>query len=67
LLEAAKRRRPDLPSEAFAPVGWEALARLIGDFTAVGVSKFVVRPAVSPEHWPRFVDEFVARMQPLQT
>jgi probable F420-dependent oxidoreductase len=67
LLDTARRRRPDLDPAVFAPVGWEALAELVEAFTAVGVSKFVVRPALPPSEWPRFVDEFVERMSPLQT
>ena len=67
LVEAARRRRPDLDPAVFAPVGWDALIELLGAFTAVGVSKFVVRPAVPPSDWPGFVDEFVERLTPLQT
>ena len=67
LLEAARRRRPDLDPSVFAPVGWDALIDVIGEFTAVGVSKFVVRPAVTPEDWPRFIDEFVERLLAVQT
>ena len=66
LLAAARQRRPDLDPAVLAPVGWDALIDLIGDFTAVGVSKFVVRPAVTPDDWPRFVDEFVERLSPVQ-
>ena len=67
LLEAAARRHPGLDPATFAPVGWDALVDLIGAFTAVGVSKFVVRPALPPQDWPRFVDEFVERLHPLHT
>jgi probable F420-dependent oxidoreductase len=67
LLDAARRRRPDLDPAVFAPVGWDALFDLIGEFTAVGVSKFVVRPALPPEDWRGFVDDFVDRLSPLQT
>lgn len=67
LIEAARRRRPDLDPAVFAPVGWDALTELIDAFTAVGVSKFVVRPAVPPPDWAGFVDEFVERLSPLQT
>ena len=66
LVEAARRRRPDIDPAVLAPVGWDALAQLIGQFTEAGVSKFVVRPAVTPQDWPRFIDEFVERMLPLQ-
>ena len=66
LLEAARRRRPDLDPAVFAPVGWDALIDTIGAFTAVGVSKFVVRPALPPMDWSRFVDEFVERLSQVQ-
>jgi probable F420-dependent oxidoreductase len=66
LLEAARRRRPDLDPATFAPVGWDALVELVRSFTDAGVSKFVVRPALPPDEWPRFVDEFVERLHPLQ-
>lgn len=67
LVEAARRRRPDLDPTVLAPVGWDALSTLIGEFTAAGVSKFVVRPALPPEDWPGFVDDFVKMLSPLQT
>lgn len=67
LLEAARRRRPDLDPALFAPVGWDALIDVIGVFTTAGVSKFVVRPAVPPSDWRGFVDAFVERLAPLQT
>jgi probable F420-dependent oxidoreductase len=67
LLEAARRRRPDLDPAVFAPVGWDALTDVVDAFTTAGVSKFVVRPALPPESWAGFVDEFVTRMSPLQT
>jgi probable F420-dependent oxidoreductase len=60
LLDVARRRRPDLDPAVFAPVGWDALTDLIAEFTAAGVSKFVVRPALPPANWPEFVDAFLA-------
>jgi probable F420-dependent oxidoreductase len=66
---AVDRRRPGVDPERLIPVGWAALRDAIGEYVAVGLSKFVVRPAASriePGDLRRFIDEFVMEMLPLQ-
>ncbi|MBX6388186.1 MAG: TIGR03854 family LLM class F420-dependent oxidoreductase [Frankia sp.] len=66
-LAAIRARRPDVDPSVFLPVGWAAARALISDFVAVGVSKFVVYPALPPEGVPAFLDAFATELMPLQT
>jgi len=66
LLTLARARRPERDPRPLVPVGWEAAAQLIRKFVDVGVTKFVVRPALPPSSWPEFVGEFAEHMLPLQ-
>ncbi|SBW17728.1 hypothetical protein FDG2_0352 [Candidatus Protofrankia californiensis] len=67
LAAALRRRRPDADPAALVPVGWDALRRHIKDYIAVGVSKFVVRPATSPPSWADFIDQFATELLPIET
>jgi len=67
LVELIRARRPDLDPADLVPVGWDGLKRSIAEFTAAGVSKFVVRPVTPPNAWPDFVAEFASEVRPLQT
>jgi len=49
------------------PVGLDALRKLIGEFIAVGFSKFVVRPVVPPKSWRAELDALAAAVGDLQT
>jgi len=66
LAEAARSRRPGVDPAALCAGNWGDARRLIGDYVAAGLSKFVIRPA-GWEDIRRFIDEFVAEMMPLQT
>lgn len=66
LFALARARRPERDPTPLVPVGWDAASRLVEDFVAVGVSKFVIRPALPPPSWPEFVEDFADRLQPLQ-
>ncbi len=61
-----KARRPDLSPEDVIAVGAEGLAEKITDFLAVGLSKFVIRPAEPPSSWPDAVAN-VSEVLNLQT
>ncbi len=67
LASTVRRRRPDTDPAALVPVGWDALRRRIEDYVAVGVSKFVVRPATSPPSWTDFIDQFATELLPIET
>lgn len=62
---AMTARRPR--SVELTPVGLPALRKLIEQFIAVGFSKFVVRPIVTPASWRRELDGLAAAVADLQT
>lgn len=61
-----KARRSDLDPEDVIARGAEGLAEKIHSFVEVGLSKFVIRPAQTPESWPDAVAK-VAKVLELQT
>lgn len=67
MVAAIRTRRPDLDPAALVPEGWDGLERLITEFVAAGVSKFVVRPATPPASWESWIEEFAVRAAQLQT
>ena len=67
LLEAARRRRPDVDPERLIASGWAGARAMIGDYVGAGLTKFVIRPSWSPVDPDRFVADFVREMVPLQT
>jgi hypothetical protein len=62
---AATRRGVD-PTRVI-PVGIDGLRRMLEEFSAVGFSKFVVRPMVSPESWPDELASLAEGVLDLQT
>jgi probable F420-dependent oxidoreductase len=70
LAVAVSRRRPGVDPATLVPVGWPALASVLGAYVAAGLSKFVIRPAAVQRDegaLERFIAEFVEHMTPLQT
>lgn len=67
VLRNISERRPDVDPATFVPHGWDGARRLVEQFIAAGVSKFVVRPAVPPASWDGFLSELRAELVPLQT
>jgi alkanesulfonate monooxygenase SsuD/methylene tetrahydromethanopterin reductase-like flavin-dependent oxidoreductase (luciferase family) len=70
-LRAVRPRRPDLdpgvdPAD-LVPVGAEALRRLLGQLSAEGLSKFVVRPVAPVADWDEELDWLAGVVLPLQT
>jgi probable F420-dependent oxidoreductase len=66
--QAAQRRRPGIDPATLAAVNWAAARRMIEDYVAVGLTKFVIRPAQpANQDLTRFIDEFIAELTPLQT
>ena len=62
----AARRRPDLDARLLIAESWGDARRLIHDFIAAGVSKFVVHSAPEPTSWQDFLVRFSAELGPLQ-
>lgn len=61
-------RRPDLPdAERLVPRGWAATRAEISRFADVGITKFVLRPAVPLGSRRDFLDRFADELLPLQT
>jgi probable F420-dependent oxidoreductase len=69
LAAAVARRRPGVDPATLVAVGWPALKDLIGEYVAVGLTKFVIRPAAAGTDdggLDKFVTEFAEHMLPLQ-
>src|SRR6516165_12333366 len=60
------RRRPHTDPELLVAAGWDGARRMIEQYVAAGLSKFVVRPATPPEPFGSFTDGFVRELMPLQ-
>jgi probable F420-dependent oxidoreductase len=68
-VRAIERRRPGVDPASLAPADWAQARRMIEQYVAAGLSKFVVRPVVPADGSAieQFIGEFVAEMAPLQT
>lgn len=64
--ERVTRRRPDLDPTVLVPHGWGEARDLVRRYVDVGLTKFVVRPAVPVAGWAGFLDEFTAELRPLE-
>lgn len=64
--ERVVRRRPDLDPDGLVPHGWGEARDLVRRYVDVGLTKFVVRPAVPLQDWAGFLDEFTAELRPLE-
>jgi probable F420-dependent oxidoreductase len=67
LIAAARERRPDADPASLVAASWPEARRMIEEYVAVGLSKFVIRPAAEHPSFGRFLDQFVTEMMPLQT
>jgi probable F420-dependent oxidoreductase len=66
VVELVQRRRPDLDRRRVIPTRAE-LPRLIGEFVAVGASKFVIVPLVGDADPERELGELAEELLPLET
>jgi probable F420-dependent oxidoreductase len=66
LAEVIRQRRPGVDPASLTAGSWADARRLVREYVAAGLSKFVIRPAGRVDA-ARFIDEFVAEMMPLQT
>jgi alkanesulfonate monooxygenase SsuD/methylene tetrahydromethanopterin reductase-like flavin-dependent oxidoreductase (luciferase family) len=67
LAASIRRRRPDADPAALIADGWAGASDLISRFVDAGLSKFVIRPAATPESFEDFVAAFASNLIPLQT
>jgi probable F420-dependent oxidoreductase len=67
LAASIRRRRPDADPAALVADGWAGARGLISSFVDAGLSKFVIRPAATPESLEGFVAGFAGNLIPLQT
>jgi probable F420-dependent oxidoreductase len=67
LAEAVRQRRPGVDPASLAAGSWADARRLIEQYVAAGLSKFVIRPTGPPDAFDRFIDDFVTELVPLQT
>jgi probable F420-dependent oxidoreductase len=67
LAASIRRRRPDADPATLIADGWAGARDLIASFVDAGLTKFVIRPAATPESFEDFVAGFAGHLMPLQT
>ena len=67
LIASVWKRRPDADPATLIAANWADARRMVEEYVAVGLSKFVIRPAGAVSSFERFLEEFVREMTPLQT
>jgi probable F420-dependent oxidoreductase len=67
LIASVRERRPDADPAALIAASWADARRMVEEYMAVGLSKFVIRPAGAVSSFRRFLEQFVREMMPLQT
>jgi probable F420-dependent oxidoreductase len=67
LIASVWKRRPDADPATLIAANWADARRLVEEYVAVGLSKFVIRPAGPVSSFGGFLEEFVREMIPLQT
>ncbi len=81
--DAIRRRRPGTDPASLVASGWPGARRMIEEYVAAGISKFVIRPAAGPrtpaaarpqasaaagsQPADTFADELASELMPLQT
>ena len=66
LVDRIAARHPGVDPMSIVPIGLGAARQTLERFVEVGVSKFVVRPAVEPASWSDELEEIADRLLPLQ-
>ncbi len=67
LIAAARERRPDTDPASLVATSWPGARRMIEEYVAAGLTKFVIRPAAAVASLADFLEPFAAEMMPLQT
>jgi len=66
IVEAVRRRRPGVDPASLAAGSWADARRLIEQYVAAGLTKFVVRPASPRGDADSFLENFLSELLPLQ-
>jgi probable F420-dependent oxidoreductase len=66
LLESIARRRPGVDPATLVAAGWDGARRMLEQYIAAGLSKFVIRPAAASTSFASFADGFARELMPLQ-
>jgi probable F420-dependent oxidoreductase len=64
---AARQRRPGTDPAELVADGWAGARRMIEQYVAAGLTKFVIRPGSAPGDLDEFIAGFVRELMPLQT
>ena len=67
LIAAALQRRPDADPASLVATSWPDARRMIQEYVAAGLTKFVIRPAAAVTSLGDFLERFAAELIPLQT
>jgi probable F420-dependent oxidoreductase len=67
LIASVWNRRPEADPATLIAANWADARQMIEQYVAVGLSKFVVRPAGAVSSFEEFLEQFVREMIPLQT
>lgn len=67
LIAAAQERRPDADPASLVATSWPDARRMIEEYVAAGLTKFVIRPAAAVTSFGDFLERFAAELMPLQT
>jgi probable F420-dependent oxidoreductase len=67
LIAAVRDRRPGVDPASLVAASWADARRMIEEYVAVGLTKFVVRPALATTPLSEFLSRFAAELIPLQT
>ncbi|WP_433272695.1 TIGR03854 family LLM class F420-dependent oxidoreductase [Pseudonocardia xinjiangensis] len=65
-LARVTRRRSDIDPALLVPRGWDETREQVRRFVEVGLTKFVIRPAVPIASWRGFLDQFSAELGGLE-
>ena len=61
-----RQRRPDADPASLIATGWPQARRLIEQYIAAGLTKFVIRPAAPGVPFGQFLDGLREHLLPLQ-
>jgi probable F420-dependent oxidoreductase len=67
LIAAARDRRPGVDPASLVAASWPDARRMIEEYVAAGLTKFVIRPASAATPLSEFLSRFTAELIPLQT
>ena len=66
LAAAIGQRRPDADPASLVATSWPDARRMVGEYVAAGISKFVIRPAAARPA-DDFAGDLARELMPLQT